>query len=164
MSKDFLLFKEAAVIAYGKEEEPFQDRDLVKAQFVTELVELLCYPFSAIHVDRAVWIPSLGFHDIDVVAENSAREAMIVAAVEAPREYENKQERTMRLLYLKAASLSSTKRVRFLAYYTRWYSQGILNKRHLVVDYAAYPSYGAWLAAGFPSVGVLPVYTKNKEE
>lgn len=154
------LLRESAPVAYGGEQrDAFPERDLVRAQLAAELNERLGYPLSAIHVDVTLLVVGAGFQSVDVVAQNDQGEIVIAAAVEKPQEYERNQEKFMRALFRQAAALSRTKKVSFLAYYTRWYQKGgTLQKRQLVVDYAKHPSYHFWQRAGFPSQGVLPAY------
>lgn len=159
MSNILFFFRESAQVAYGGEQEgPFFEKDMVRAHFVVELNEDLGYPLSAIHVDTPLWVEGRGFQEAAVLVENQGHEIVIAAAVETPQEYERNQEFALRNLYLQAGALAKTRKVRQLVYYTRWYRNGSLKKRKIVVDYAAYPTYEAWQAAGCPSARALAAY------
>lgn len=152
------FLRESAKIAYGGEESSaFPDREIVRAQFVAELVETLGYPLSSVCVDAVVWVGRKGFQPVDVLAARDQGD-VLVAAAEAPRAYEDRRERAMRDLYIKAEAVSRTTKVSLLVYYTRWHKNGREFTRHVIVDYAAYPTLCAWHAAGSPSLDRLPPY------
>lgn len=160
MNITLLMVRESVQFAYGEEERgPSYEKDLVRAQFVAELNEQLGYPFSSIYVNVLVPVPGEGFHQIDVVVGSKEKGVVLAAIVESPQEYEQKREEHLQSLFMSAASLAKTERVGLLAYYTRWYEQGALRKRQIIIDYRTHPSYDAWQTAGFPLVNNLPSNT-----
>ncbi|MDP2641593.1 MAG: hypothetical protein Q8P39_03670 [Candidatus Yanofskybacteria bacterium] len=162
----FLILRESAQVIYGEEEQrPFYyEKELVRARLVLELNERLGYPLSSIHLDALVLVEGDGFQQIDVVARSQNGDVMIVAATEPAQVYESLREERMRGLYKQASVVARAKRVHCLVYYTGWYEKSQLRKRQVVVDYAAYPTYRAWRAAGFPSGEFLPAYRKEQNE
>lgn len=168
MTAEFLLLRvlgrqdfqahEAFGVAYGGVDEEFpKERDLVKAHLVVALLEQYKYPMSAIQVSKFVGTAQ-GLRETDVLALNRAKEPFLLAAVEAPQLYKERMETAMENLYMQAVALDQSKSVRWLLYYTRWYTKGVLHKKHIAVDYLKFPTLDSWHTAGSPVRSFVPPY------
>lgn len=168
MTAEFLLLRvlrrqdfqvrEATGVAYGGEDQEFpKERDLVKAHLVVALLEQYKYPMSAIQVSKFV-ATAQGFRETDVLALNRAKEPFLLAAVEVPHLYEERMEAAMHNLYVQAAVLDQQKSIRWLLYYTRWYTKGVLHKKHIAVDYLKFPTLDSWRVSDSPVRSFIPFY------
>jgi hypothetical protein len=149
---------EALGVAYGGEDQEFpKERDLVKAHLVVALLEQYKYPMSAIQMNTLV-STAQGLRETDVLAFNRTQEPFMLAAVEAPQLYEERMDEAVNNLYTQAAVLDEAKSVRWLLYYTRWYTKGVLRKKQSAIDYLKFPKFDSWHAAGSPARFFIPFY------
>lgn len=150
--------REATGVAYGGEDQEFpKERDLVKAHLVVALLEQYKYPMSAIQINKFV-ATAQGFRETDVLALNRAQKPFLLAAVETPQLYEERMESAIADLYVQAAALDESQSVRWLLYYTRWYTKGVLHKKQAAVDYLKFPTFDSWRASGSPTRSFIPPY------
>ena len=159
LRRQYFQVKEAFEVAYGGIEEEFpKEKDLIKAHLVVALLEQYKYPINAIQVNKFVGTAQ-GLRETDVLALNRAKEPFLLAVVEVPQLYEERVEAAMRDLYAQAAPQDQLKSVRWLLYYTRWYAtKGVLQKKHITVDYLKFPTFDSWHTAGKPFISFMPSY------
>ncbi|MEK7510067.1 MAG: hypothetical protein AAB567_00715 [Patescibacteria group bacterium] len=152
--------RECSKVAYGDDFLGFPDeKELLKAHLVVELMERYRYLPEAIHV--GVYLPikneTVLYAEIDIVVQDSWRNPFIVIAVEPPQTYEQNLEYTMRRLFAMAVLMHEKTTPQFLMYYTRWYEGANRKIRQIVVNYRKYQSFQAWHSAGRPSELDIPV-------
>lgn len=154
-----LFVKESSKIAYGDAFVQFPDeKELLKAHLVVELMERYHYPPETIHV--GVYLPikseTMFYAEVDIMVQDSARNPFIVIAVEPPQTYEQNLEYTMRRLFAMAVLMREKTTPQFLMYYTRWYEGANRKIRQIVVNYRKYQSFQAWDSAGRPAELDIP--------
>ena len=151
--------KEASLIAYGDDFVSFPDeKDLLRAHLVVELIEIYRYPPESLVVGAYVPIKynGIAFTEVDLIVHNAARQPFILIAVEQVRYYEQRLEETVRKLFAVAILMRQKYPPRYLAYYTRWYEGERRIVRKVVIDYSKYQTFYAWHEASRPIVSDIP--------
>ncbi|MDA1337519.1 MAG: hypothetical protein O3C23_02015 [bacterium] len=153
---------ESALVAYGEdlEGEFSQEREQIKAYLVTELLDQLKYPMGAIQVNQLVGIKEHGFLLADVMAENRRYQPFLLCKVEVLNRYYERKGLALQDLYAQALGMNSKNSLQWLAYYTRWYEQGNVKKRYVVIDYLSFPTLALWQEAGSLARSSLPSYPR----
>lgn len=143
-------------VSYGEGNFP-QERELIKAQLVVELMDRYQYPPSAIQVNHLVSFGDwAGYEEVDVLVVNTKGKPFMLLLVESPHVYEKKLEKAFSKLYALGEAADKNRTLAYLAYYTRWYEEGTLRRKESVVDFRDCPTRESWEKAGFPRMGFLP--------
>lgn len=150
---------EASLVAYGNDFVPFPDeKDLLRAHLVVELIETYRYPPESLAV--GVYVPirhnGTAFTEVDLIVHNAAHQPFILITVEPPQYYEQKLEEAMRKLFAVAVLMRQKHSPRYLMYYTRWYEGQNRIVRKMIIDYSKYQTFSAWHEASRPTASDIP--------
>ncbi len=151
--------QESSQVAYGGDFVQFPDeKDLLRARLLVELIERYHYPPEKILVGMYLPIKNNGvdYVEIDMVVEDSLHNPFILCAVEPPQTYEEKFDDTMRKLFAMAVLMREKNPPQFLMYYTRWYEAATRKTRQIIVDLRKHSSFDSWHSAGRPTEKNIP--------
>jgi hypothetical protein len=155
-----LLIEESSQAAYGSGFGQFPDeKELLKAHLVVELIERYRYPVEALAVGAYIPVRANGIRyvEADIVVRDKFGDPFIFVEVQEKQHYEEYKETAMRRLFLAAAGTRGKTRPQFLLYYTRWYQGALRKTRQIVVDCTIYKTYEAWDKALRPSLHDIPL-------
>lgn len=158
--KGELVVGESSQVAYGDGfgQVP-NEKELLKAHLLVELIERHKYPLEAISVDAYIPVSTSGvrYAQLDMVVRDRPGNPVMLIGVEPSYEYEKKLEESMQRLFAAAVVMREKAAPKFLLYYTHWYATGgVRNVRQMVVDYIAYQTYEAWNKAHRPTLPNIP--------
>jgi hypothetical protein len=159
LKREYFFVQEASQIAYGDDFVQFpNEKDLLRAHLLVELIEHYYYPPEAIAV--GVYAPlfqqTAEYAEIDIIVHDSKHHPFILAAVEVLEIYEQNKDENMRTLFAAAFAMREKHAPAYLMLYTRWYEGGIRKTRQMVVDYAKFQVFSAWQRSGCPVVPDIP--------
>ncbi|MBI4138499.1 MAG: hypothetical protein HY482_02840 [Candidatus Wildermuthbacteria bacterium] len=141
--------RETASDFYGGWRLP-QEKDLVQAHLVVELMDQWGYPPGLIHVNYLVGFKNGGeAEEVDVLVMDAKGNARMIFLVEIPENYFPRRESAIDRLY-SASRVVDSGNLSYLCYYTRWYEKGAMKKRVFAINRGLYPTKEAWIKAGKP--------------
>lgn len=161
VQRQTFFVKESSQVAYGGDFVQFPDeKDLLRAHLLVELIERYRYPPEKILVGMYLPIKNNGvdYVEVDMVVQDSSHNPFILCAVEPPQTYEQELADTMRKLFAVAVLMREKNPPQFLMYYTRWYENkdAARKTRQIMVDLRKYSSFDSWHSAGRPTESDLP--------
>jgi|GEM_PF-292914 len=159
-----------------------KDEELARAWLINRLVDRLNYDPKRIKLENE-YVAGRGKKGtaensvrIDVILEDEEQIPFYFIEVKAPDKYEGDMELIERQLFAVAAlhESSTSKKPKFLVYYTVEMVGNRLQDKLIVIDYQKFPTYEKWTQAGMLSVSDTlndkyarpkkPAYVRNSEK
>jgi hypothetical protein len=142
------LVRDGGTQKYGGQRTNIKEKEIIKAHAYVELVEKYGYSFDQIDLGMYVSVGGDGsrrFMEADMVVWGKKGEPLIVFAIVPFADYERDFERTMKDLFEIGSAINSEKtHPVHLAYYSRSFSGGRVQKKISVIDAAKDKTFDNW--------------------